>query len=769
MNRKALTGIAAMATLATLALGARQSTAASLLGPVHLRAVDDEVQEIVGGRPDTPANRLAAETKLDTPIELLKPIKCGPGLVVFSASTTASLRPFARSIGGWLEIMSSGQPGFDKSPRAGLVWDAISERRTDTADSNAAQNRKIAKVVGASKYAVGTLTQTGGKLRLVYSCMDTASGKRIGGNIVVEGSAADICKLLPRVAKSIVTAVGGSTAGMPSTSNLRQADFDFIRGITRDNADESEERMRALAEASPYAALYYFSNYEQYSNSDANWAAQQIARQMPDNAMALAELSHSDASSVILVADIVDKGVTNNPKSLMWQYCAYELSIARNRINQRRKTAETLVRLAPDNPESWSLLGHTANDEAAEVRRRVWSSKLSDAEWARLDSLYGTFDRCLQKTTALDPLDGRGWRALCEAATFEGRYEVADPAFWKAAKLDPDKADVYYWGLEMYQPKWFGGSGKLAKIAQLAMSTNWQSANGPVEVAGEMWNAGMAKERDALLKKCVDGLKSRIEASPNDPWAHWEMATAHKGEWRFSEALDEYRIAGKLMPHNGYLHYLIGNGAQHDHPQEAADEYRIAIADDPASSAQIALASVLNDQGNTAEALTQIESAIQFHPYVSDAHYTHGRILESMTRNDEALQEYRAAIDIDAYNKDAYEHLCHLLDVTGHYDEAIECGKQGLVASRDDAGIIDQLADVYLNKNQADLSAGLSQYAIGLNAKDMWAHENLGEAYMKQGKTAEARMEWELVAASDDKFMSDTAKSMLEKYPDTAK
>ena len=762
MNNKMLAGLACVTAFAWLA----SAHANSILRSVHIRTVADDVQSIVSGRPDTPPNRLALQTKMDTPIEELTPIKSGPGLVVFSPSTSAPLRPFARSMAAWLDFMAAGQPEFGKSPRAGLLWEAIAERRSEAQDSDPAQNHQIAKVVGSTFHLIGTLTKKGEHFRLSYQCYVTATGKAKGAAIVAEGTADDLCAQLPKVARSIVTAMGGSTSGMPATSNLTHDDFEFMRGVTRENAEQAEPRYRKLAESSPYAALFYFSSYERDSNSDANWAVRQVVRQMPNNPIVLAEMSYYSPSVLVAVADDVDRMAAKYPTNSLWQNCAYELSYARNQLGQSRPLAQRMVRLAPHNAEYWRMLGRTAGNEADDFRHAVFINRLSELELAHLNTLYDQYVTCLRKATAIDPLDGRGWCVLCEAATFAGEPGLADDAFWKAAKLDTDKADIYYWGLEMYQPKWYDDPAKLEKVANLAINTKWDSADGPVKVAGELWNASLPKERDRLLKQTIDRLAEKVAASPGDGWAHWDLAAAYKGAWRTPEALGEYRAAEKLLPHNSRLHYLIGGELSGD---EAVNEYRLALADDPDSAARVDLAWTLKNQGKTSEAFTEIEQAAEVNPYSYSLHYTRAAILESMQKPDQAIDEYKKAIDFDFWGKECYERICHLDDTPGHYDEAIQFGKQGLVGANDDATLIDQLADVYLNKNESELSAGLSQYAIGLNAKDWWAHENLGEALIKQGKRAEARKEWELVAASDNKFMSDTAKSFLEKYPAEAK
>ncbi len=62
-----------------------------------------------------------------------------------------------------------------------------------------------------------------------------------------------------------------------------------------------------------------------------------------------------------------------------------------------------------------------------------------------------------------------------------------------------------------------------------------------------------------------------------------------------------------------------------------------------------------------------------------------------------------------------------------------------------------------------DKSLALGQAAIALNAGDALAHENVAEAYVGAGRTAQA--EWRKVLTLEDDRLKAMAKDYLRKYP----
>ncbi|MGO8670156.1 MAG: hypothetical protein ACLQVD_02130, partial [Capsulimonadaceae bacterium] len=77
------------------------------------------------------------------------------------------------------------------------------------------------------------------------------------------------------------------------------------------------------------------------------------------------------------------------------------------------------------------------------------------------------------------------------------------------------------------------------------------------------------------------------------------------------------------------------------------------------------------------------------------------------------------------------------------------------------SGVLDQLADVYINKHEGENSVQLSKYALQVNDSDSWAHENLAEAYLQLKQMDNARAEWHKVVQLGDPGLVNVAKGYL--------
>src|SRR5579871_5030857 len=132
-----------------------------------------------------------------------------------------------------------------------------------------------------------------------------------------------------------------------------------------------------------------------------------------------------------------------------------ESRIANSRTPQESvRSAEHLVQCAPRNPAAWMHLATMYSGVADRLRQARNTSQLSPDEWKALNRLYAHQLSAAQNAAALDPLYGLAWTEIAISGAFAGKPTVADTALWKAIRLDRGNMRPYWWGLEMYQPKW---------------------------------------------------------------------------------------------------------------------------------------------------------------------------------------------------------------------------------------------------------------------------------------------------------------------------
>ena len=71
------------------------------------------------------------------------------------------------------------------------------------------------------------------------------------------------------------------------------------------------------------------------------------------------------------------------------------------------------------------------------------------------------------------------------------------------------------------------------------------------------------------------------------------------------------------------------------------------------------------------------------------------------------------------------------------------------------------MADAYLNKKQWVASLAETRTSLRYNPSDAVAHENLAEAYIGQGRKAEAQTEWKRTIALGDPQVTPVARKLL--------
>ena len=286
--------------------------------------------------------------------------------------------------------------------------------------------------------------------------------------------------------------------------------------------------------------------------------------------------------------------------------------------------------------------------------------------------------------------------------------------------------------------------------------------------------AGFGAEGAQVLADFVARERPIAAQFPADALAHWNLAAAlaaQKTPPSLHEATLEYRTAEHLMPNASAVHRWLGDVLDQRHkPAEAVAEYRQALALDPFNApAHLALGFLFKRQNRFAEALPELRQALALDPRDADAHYALGEILSRQSQFKLAAAEYAEAIRMEFYSPGAWIGLPGMLDQCGRYDETIRAGReadhvlreQRLADGESEPPVHDAMADAYLHKKDWKDSLAESRATLGYNPSDACAHENLAEAYIGEGRTADARAEWQRAIALGDPQITPVARKLL--------
>ena len=714
-----------------------------------------------------------------TPAEKLLPTANSPGLVICEPVPTnadAATTNFGSGCGRWLHLNVSGQPMLGQTPLWSSLERAQTEMRRTDLRLTLPDAKKLAGILGISEVALGKISGNATHCTLSYQLWAVPSGKAIGKPVQASGTAAQVLAQLPRLARQLATQIGLPQAKLPTVIAAQPTDLELLGRMpwyARATPTTAEtNRLIALTPKLPLAGLF-LANTDGLL-TDSQWASvsKALLMQQPDNGLIWAQISKSAPFFVrdcpIHLAQIRQK----YPKNYLFAAADAWMQRAMEQANPERRAAEQTVQDAPRNPDAWLTLGWTISQEGDRLRLGRYASDLSAKEWAFLNSVYPQWLYAVAKSAALDPLYGKAWNRVAEAATFAGDMRLADLALWKGIALNPNDPEYYTWGLQMYQDKWGGDPSKLNKVAQGIAAIHYTTvADGLAAVTilkdNEQVPNQFAGPRQTLLASLLARTQQEIAQNSADAQAHYDQAVGLALAGRHSEAILEYKNVALLRPSDVDSHLNLEDAYdQSGRTQEAVAEFRQAVTLMPTSAlGHYDLGWDLKHLSQFPEAETEMRKAIQLVPSYAEAHYGLGEVLMGVHREKEATPEYQKAAQINPYFLDAYMRLCYLIDTQGRYTESLAAGRHAVEISRDRSDVMDNMADDYLHLKDWTHSIQMSEAALQADPNDALAHENLGEAYIGQGNTADAHAEWSKVLTIDHGAMAQAAREMLAKHP----
>jgi tetratricopeptide (TPR) repeat protein len=154
------------------------------------------------------------------------------------------------------------------------------------------------------------------------------------------------------------------------------------------------------------------------------------------------------------------------------------------------------------------------------------------------------------------------------------------------------------------------------------------------------------------------------------------LAQAQQSQDDFPGAIAQYRKALELDPGLPGLHFELGqailaNSTDEPARQEAAKEFRLALAEDPSNAnSQYMLGEIAWLRSKPEEALQYYAQAVQLRPEFVDAHIAMGKALTTLGRPADALEQLSAAARLDPQNEVAHYRLAEAYRKLGRTGEA---------------------------------------------------------------------------------------------------
>ncbi|HEX5322619.1 MAG TPA: tetratricopeptide repeat protein [Capsulimonadaceae bacterium] len=707
-----------------------------------------------------------------TLIEDLTPVVGQRGVVVCEPcliGKSEAVATFGAACGDWLNLIVAGQPQFGQTPPLQSLDRAREEVGGKTLALNVNQARSLYRIVGADTVAVGTIRGNANHCVLSYQTYVLPATKTIGPLLAVKGSEESILAQLPALARRLAVELGVSAPQIPtSVGTVRADDFVYLGRIERISSApaNNDSKLANLAHRTPLAGVLYLSEVSQQSQALGAGAAKKLLAQLPNNALVYADIGWVDASALLPYRSLEATKYASYPKSSLFAVAQTYVSRISFDPQAERKAAERTVCCAWHSPDSWLTLAYTISDDANRVRHDRWSDMISVTEESYIDDLYDQWLRASVIAVQHDPTFGKAWLRTATAATFAGNGELADQALKQALRLDPNHAEVYDWGLEMYQPKWSDLADNLAKLADRAASDKYESCEQAMGIYDELNSASCPEQANRLMTRYTIELTNRIARKPADGAAHAELAICYFHEGLYLTAATEYQTAAHLLPKSAIILFRLGETYDRaNRPDQAISAFRAGLHLDPQNGkAHSDLAFDLMTSNQSDAALSEFQQALKIDPFLAKAHYGLGCLYQNTAKTNQAISEYRKAIRYQPYLTEAYTLLAALLNDTGQYEESVQIAEEALVIYPEHRQFIPIVEDDYIHLRQYDRAISICNLVLQAYPDDLPAHENLAEAYIGKGDKAHAIAEWHIVSQSSDEQLSAVAKGYLSQY-----
>ncbi len=536
------------------------------------------------------------------------------------------------------------------------------------------------------------------------------------------------------------------------------------QGVSKDNLAKAIEHLEALERVAPSDTDSMLLLGHLYRVDNQPHKAEEVFRKVlqtdPESKVGLANLGelYIQQSDFDQAIDVLSK----IPESDLDSRLSHMLGYAYAQTQQFDKAIDVYEKALAQDPDNTDL-------------QRYYADALLNAgknEAARTE---------LQKVLKSEPDDALSYKRLAMINREEGRFDDARQELDKARSLSPDDLEIPY--QQAVLESTVGNDDKAIQILQELVKQS--------ERPGDKYTVPEANNRALFLER---------------------LGLSYRNQENFTQAMAVFKQIQALGPMQGpRAEMLIIETLRMQHqPDKATAEAESAVKTYPKNQdLTIEYATMLGERGHVDEGVAQlqalltgrsldrgvyisiaqiylqakrfapaeqaIEKALSLSPNPEDQEYVlfvQGSIFERQKKYDEAEQTFKKVLSVDPLNASASNYLGYMLADRGvRLEESVKYIQKALELDPNNGAYLDSLGWAYFKMGRYDLAAPPLEKAASKIQDDPTIHEHLGNVYLRMGKTAMAKEQWQRAlqewpgAVSSD-FDADQAKQLQKQLDD---
>ena len=265
------------------------------------------------------------------------------------------------------------------------------------------------------------------------------------------------------------------------------------------------------------------------------------------------------------------------------------------------------------------------------------------------------------------------------------------------------------------------------------------------------WQGTALLERDDVkgnVDAAISSFERALSHDPNCALAHAGLGQAYRRRYIDTRdpgwaqrAIEEASIALRMDPDRPEVRYALAvTYAGSGRTKEAVEELQGALAVRPNyEDARRLLGQVLAQQGQIEAAIAEFRKAIALRPTSASGYGAMGLVLYGASRYQDAAQAFAEAIKVAPDSHLGYAQLGTVYQAMGRDDEALANYRKS-IAIRPTAGPYTNMGALLHKKGDFEGALKAHQEALALRPGSAITRRNIGDALLRLGRSAEARL-----------------------------